>query len=341
MFSITISTIQGYEYVLCHNGSSLLSCGIDNSQTNRSEQYRAAVPSNATTCRCFDWFGAACVAWCYNGLVSGFQISSVYSPGLSKAICPLGKYVIGCHVEPGNWHGNPYDKYRQYYPSSNTTCTCSDVYGTQCVVNLCVTHHQLRDHINHRRRSCPCCLFVCKLRVRLWSAAEQRQPVGSVPNNVCREHNDLPMLRCIRHNVLCHMRTTVIMQTMLSPWNDNSDMVIAYSKLVPTNTKIHTWIPYQRPSETHILCDRIRFQNSKPFSLFELSEQANIQHYPLKCLFPGHCLQHLIPLSWPSPALCYPSHCAIIQDAPNQIRWIKKLVYTSVEPQNRDDRRIK
>ena len=33
----------------------------------------------------------------------------------------------------------PYDKYRQYYPSSKTTCTCSDDYGTQCVAT-CASH---------------------------------------------------------------------------------------------------------------------------------------------------------------------------------------------------------
>ena len=125
----------------------------------------------------------------------------------------LERYVIGCHVEPKNWRTIVFDIHRQYYPSSNTTCTCSDVYGTICIAT-CASHlTNYEIHISHRRRSCPCCLFACKLRARLWSAAEQCQPVGSVPNNVCREHNGLPMFRCIRHNVLCHMRTTLTMLT--------------------------------------------------------------------------------------------------------------------------------
>ena len=29
-----------------------------------SEVYRTAIPINSTTCQCYDYFGANCVAWC-------------------------------------------------------------------------------------------------------------------------------------------------------------------------------------------------------------------------------------------------------------------------------------
>ena len=63
----------------------------------------------------------------------------VYAAGVSEAICPPGTCVVGCHVEPKNWGTIVFDIHRQYYPSSNTTCTCSDVYGTQCVAT-CASH---------------------------------------------------------------------------------------------------------------------------------------------------------------------------------------------------------
>ena len=40
------------------------------------EVYRVVMPIDSTTCLCHDLFGAVCIAWCYHGLVSSFNISS-------------------------------------------------------------------------------------------------------------------------------------------------------------------------------------------------------------------------------------------------------------------------
>ena len=117
----------------CIDGYSLLSCGIDTWGTFLSEVYREMRPVNSTTCECRDFYGAVCVSWCYHGPVSGFRISSVWGIGVFEADCPTGTNVIGCHVAPDTPLNLAFDSYRQYYPSSNSACTCSDKIGTFCI----------------------------------------------------------------------------------------------------------------------------------------------------------------------------------------------------------------
>ena len=136
--------------VTCSSGFlSLLSCGIDNSQTTQADPYRAAIPINSTTCQCLDSYGAKCVVRCYSDLINNFQI--VRSPGTGfltgyvYATCPDGSYVLGCHANPNPYVA--YDAYRRSYPSSNTTCTCMDSSGVQCIATCAsnVRNHEIKS----------------------------------------------------------------------------------------------------------------------------------------------------------------------------------------------------
>ena len=138
-----------YKILSCDPGYSLLSCGIDNSQLDSMECYRTLNPINSTSCQCYDWFGAKCVASCYSGSVDDFQI--VGNPAIGSltgdviATCPTGTFVIGCHPNPNQqvWPGH--DEYRRYYPSSNTGCTCEDKDGIQCIATCAsnVRNHEI------------------------------------------------------------------------------------------------------------------------------------------------------------------------------------------------------
>ena len=87
------------------------------------------------TCQCYDYFGARCVVWCFSGLVKDFNIvknpATGFRTGNVYATCPTETKVIGCHPNPDQYitaYG-----FRQYYPSSNQTCTCVDASGIQCI----------------------------------------------------------------------------------------------------------------------------------------------------------------------------------------------------------------
>ena len=113
------------------------------------ELYREMRPVNSTTCECHDSsIGAVCIVWCYHGPVSGFHISSVWGTGVFKADCPYGSSVIGCHVQPDiQWTSYEFDHYRQYYPSSNSACTCSDMVGTLCIATCAsnINSYEIRE----------------------------------------------------------------------------------------------------------------------------------------------------------------------------------------------------
>ena len=160
----------------CSDGYSLLSCGIDTRGTFLSEIYREMRPVNSTTCECRDAYGAVCVSWCYHGPVSGFHISSVWGIGVFEADCPPGTNVIGCHVEPYiPLHSNEYEFYRQYYPSSNSACTCSDKIGTLCIATCAsnINNYEIQERTMSGNISS--CLLAIKLRAGLWNEAEQQQ----------------------------------------------------------------------------------------------------------------------------------------------------------------------
>jgi hypothetical protein len=117
----------------CPAGQYLLSCGLNNSQFNTPDLKRSAIPISKTTCNCFDYFGVSCVAWCTNVLINNFEIVTVRGSGVITASCPVGKQVLGCHIDPT---GSQVDIWRYWFPSADgTRCTCKDTYGADCVAS--------------------------------------------------------------------------------------------------------------------------------------------------------------------------------------------------------------
>jgi hypothetical protein len=116
----------------CPSGMSLLSCGLDNTQKNDEEVYRSAKPISSTTCECYDYWGASCVALCTNVPINNFEIKNIGGSGTFTATCPVGKKVLGCHIDPGNKN----EDWRRWIPSADgTKCTCYDYFGANCVAS--------------------------------------------------------------------------------------------------------------------------------------------------------------------------------------------------------------
>ena len=81
------------QYVACPSGYSLLSCGIDNSQTTQGEKYRAAHPYSSSKCHCYDYYGATCVVHCAR-TVTGFAYPTTgVTTGTLSVDCPSGTLV--------------------------------------------------------------------------------------------------------------------------------------------------------------------------------------------------------------------------------------------------------
>jgi hypothetical protein len=108
----------------------LLSCGLNNLPTaTQVEVYRHAIPVSSSTCDCYDYFGAVCVAQCTYG-IQGFQISKTAGRAFDTS-CPSGTKVLGCHIQPIDSTG--IEVWREHYPSSDgSSCHCYDYFGANC-----------------------------------------------------------------------------------------------------------------------------------------------------------------------------------------------------------------
>jgi len=64
--------------------------------------------------------------------ISNFEIVEMHSSGTFTVSCPLGKKVLGCHIDPKmNYEG---DTVRDFYPTNNgNDCTCGDHVGANCI----------------------------------------------------------------------------------------------------------------------------------------------------------------------------------------------------------------
>ena len=202
---------SSYTSLACNAGFSLLSCGIGNNKSSQPEAFRSNFPLNSTTCQCYDYYGAKCVAWCYSGLVNNFQI--VKNPGTGfltgnvNTTCPPGSYVIGCHPNPYQMYLS--DGYRKYYPSSSQTCTCVDAYGIQCVATCAsnVRNYEIRAVTSTGAFQVVCspsnAVLRCGMRttgngVDHWRTAFRLQL------------NSLPMFRPVRHSLFRNMRSAPV-----------------------------------------------------------------------------------------------------------------------------------
>ena len=110
----------------------LLYCSLGNTQLQFDEPYRSALPVNSTTCECYDFTSARCIAWCTILPISNFEIVEHQSSGIFDVTCPLEKKVIGCHIHP--LQSDNVDYGRQFYPNDDgSKCICSDFFGATCI----------------------------------------------------------------------------------------------------------------------------------------------------------------------------------------------------------------
>jgi hypothetical protein len=59
------------------------------------------------------------------------QIVNTQGSRVFKAVCPAGKQVLGCHIDPRN---SQTENWRYWYPATDgSSCTCYDYYGAKCV----------------------------------------------------------------------------------------------------------------------------------------------------------------------------------------------------------------
>ncbi len=120
--------------VSCTTGYNLVSCGSDNNYFLKEELYRSAFPVGSLQCQCYDNNGMSCVAWCTNARVNNFEIVRVNGSGEFSANCPVGKRVLGCHLDPVKLATA--DSWRYWYPSADgSKCNCKDDYGAGCVAS--------------------------------------------------------------------------------------------------------------------------------------------------------------------------------------------------------------
>ena len=136
MFDRTVQSITGYGDNGCRSGFQLLSCGflpIASAHSRRS----FSIPTSSTTCSSYadEARKQNFVVQCSN-LVRGFQIVS--SPGvqtgLITTICPLGTYVVGCHMVIYQDSAQRADFGAKYYPTNDgRSCICSNQDGARCV----------------------------------------------------------------------------------------------------------------------------------------------------------------------------------------------------------------
>jgi len=66
--------------------------------------------------------------------VKNFEIATKHVIGSSSSVqCPIGKKVLGCHIDPIIPYQG-FDCCRNFYPSiDGAGCTCSDKYGANCI----------------------------------------------------------------------------------------------------------------------------------------------------------------------------------------------------------------
>ena len=118
----------------CQPGMNVMSCSYASKDADHShyDPFPGVVPVNSTTCECSNWVGATCAARCVNRPVLGYEKVMANGTGLVRPTCPVGKKVLGCHINPKNVI-YLYDPQRYYYPSDNgSSCICNDDVGAEC-----------------------------------------------------------------------------------------------------------------------------------------------------------------------------------------------------------------
>ena len=118
----------------CQPGMYVMSCGYASKDVDHYhyDAFPGLLPVNNTSCECSNWVGITCAARCVNHPVLGYEIVMANDTGSVRPTCPVGKKVLGCHMNPTNFI-YVYDPLRYFYPSDNgSSCVCNDDAGAAC-----------------------------------------------------------------------------------------------------------------------------------------------------------------------------------------------------------------
>ena len=135
----------------CNDGFTLLSCGMRPVDLFNEEIIQHIFPTSSGTCDCYSAFLKTCQAWCASAYaVRGIEyITTAQQKGTSRAVCPAGKKVVGCHISPGiseyRIAGGTFDQFRYFYPSNESTCTCYDSTSASCTASCAsnIINHEI------------------------------------------------------------------------------------------------------------------------------------------------------------------------------------------------------
>ena len=119
----------------------LLSCSLDNTQTELIDTSRSANTQYSINCICNDIHGALCIAWCTNLPVPDFEIILTPGKNIFFANCTSGKKVMGCSAFAKT--GSP-DKWT--YPSTDgSSCECYERNAANCYASCAsnITNYEI------------------------------------------------------------------------------------------------------------------------------------------------------------------------------------------------------
>lgn len=113
----------------CTAGKLSLGCHISTGYSS-VEKWRRYFPTNSgSSCSCYDYFGADCVATC--GSITNYEVVSKYSTGTFSVSCNnANNRVLGCGIDPYTSSGS--ETFRTVRVIGPTSCQCYDYFGTSC-----------------------------------------------------------------------------------------------------------------------------------------------------------------------------------------------------------------
>jgi len=100
-----------------------------------NESYPHNYPlDNGTTCNCYNYYGAICVASCASN-IRNHEVRHQYGAGEVpvKVSCSPGNFVLGCGIKPRHpTPGNHFEKWRTWAVKNVDSCECYDYFGATC-----------------------------------------------------------------------------------------------------------------------------------------------------------------------------------------------------------------
>ena len=142
--SIYTWTKQSTARTTCDPGYSLLSCGMSPVNFTMEEGYPKFYPTIGS-CYFYNSYGMDCHAWCTDSVQGVEYVSTVQQSGVFTVTCPAGKKLLGCHISPNDIGNSRFDRWRQFYPINDSTCSCSDSVSASCIASCAsnVINHEI------------------------------------------------------------------------------------------------------------------------------------------------------------------------------------------------------